>query len=177
MNSNIKIVTSIIVVVLVLGGLFFWGRFKAPARSPAAAPNPSQTNLSSVLTTSESDFDFGTVSIKAGNASHNYKIKNTSDKPLTITKIYTSCMCTTATLVRGGPATSSGRIGPFGMPGHGIIPKISESFAPGEEAQVEVVFDPAAHGPSGVGRIYRIVYLETKEGSPLELRFTAEVIP
>jgi hypothetical protein len=81
-------------------------------------------------------------------------------------------MCTTATLV-----TPSGRRGPFGMPGHTPIPSIRERLAPGEMAQVEVVFDPAAHGPAGVGRIDRTVTLQNDAGAPLELAFTAMVTP
>ena len=64
-------------------------------------------------------------------------------------------MCTEATLV-----TSTGKRGPFGMPGHAPIPAISERLAPGEMAEVDVVFDPAAHGPAGIGRIERNVTVQ-----------------
>lgn len=81
-------------------------------------------------------------------------------------------MCTVATLgIRGE------RFGPYGMPGHGFIPKIGQTINPNEEAIVEVVFDPAAHGPAGVGRIQRIITIENDSGQPLELQFTALVTP
>jgi hypothetical protein len=117
-------------------------------------------------------YNFGSVSMSAGNVAHRYTISNLGQAPVTITKLFTSCMCTTATLV-----TPSGRRGPFGMPGHAPIPSIREQLKPGEMAQVEVVFDPNAHGPAGVGRIDRTITLENDAGRPFELAFTAMVRP
>ena len=108
----------------------------------------------------------------AGNVSHLYWIKNISGDSLTITKLSTSCMCTVATLI-----TPAGKKGPFGMAGHGPTPRLVERLAPGETAQVEVVFDPAAHGPAGIGRTERIVTVGNDAGLPLELRFSAMVTP
>ena len=129
---------------------------------------------SHALTASEPFFDFGTISMAAGTVPHVFDIKNASQVPVTITKIYTSCMCTLATLV-----TSAGRVGPFGMPSHESIPNIQQTLAPNEEARVEIVFDPAAHGPQGTGKVRRIVYLETGGGpdSAFELTFEATVTP
>ena len=81
-------------------------------------------------------------------------------------------MCTEATLKIGSRAA-----GPFGMPGHGFAQRISETIRPNEEAAVEVVFDPAAHGPAGVGRIERAVYLENSASEALQLKFSATVTP
>lgn len=81
-------------------------------------------------------------------------------------------MCTTAVLV-----IDDKRSGPYGMPGHGFIPKINETMNVGEEATVEVIFDPAAHGPAGVGRIERKITIENNAGQSLELEFTALVTP
>ena len=92
--------------------------------------------------------------------------------PVTVRKLSTSCMCTTASLING-----SRRVGPYGMPGHGAIPTISETIAPGQEVTVEVVFDPAAHGPAGVGPVNRAVYVEDSTGAVLQLTFTATVTP
>lgn len=125
-----------------------------------------------VLAAAETDYDFGTVSMAAGNVSRRFAVKNPTSNPITLTKIYTSCMCTTASLVMG-----ERRVGPFGMAGHGFIPPISETLGAGESAEVEVVFDPTAHGPAGVGRIDRIIALENDGGAPLELRISANVTP
>ena len=63
------------------------------------------------------------------------------------------------------------------MGGHGFIPSINETINPGEEASVEVVFDPKAHGPAGVGKIQRVVTIDNNAGSPMELSFSALVTP
>ena len=81
-------------------------------------------------------------------------------------------MCTTAALTAGGK-----KFGPYGMPGHGAIPKIDGVINPNEEAVVEVVYDPAAHGPAGIGRIQRTVTLENTAGQPVELQVAATVTP
>ena len=53
------------------------------------------------------------------NVSHSFQNKNTGNLRLKF-KIYTSCMCTEATIVNG-----DSRKGPFGMPGHsGLSSKI-----------------------------------------------------
>lgn len=124
-----------------------------------------------VLVAEKKSYDFGTISMAEGKVSRTFTVKNTSTTPVVIKKVFTSCMCTTATLI-----TSDGKVGPFGMAGHAPIPEVNKTIAPGEEASVEVTFDPAAHGPSGTGKIRRVVYVE-QGGSdkPLELVFEANV--
>ena len=125
-----------------------------------------------LLAAEEKAFDFGTVSMAAGKVNHVFKIRNATTDPIVVEKLYTSCMCTEASLVIDGKKT-----GPFGMAGHGFIPKINKTIAPGVEAAVEAVFDPAAHGPAGVGPIARVIYLEEAGGGVLELNFSAVVEP
>lgn len=124
------------------------------------------------LKVSEKSYNFGTISMAAGKVKREFKIKNEGQDAVTISKLYTSCMCTSAKL-----ASRAGNFGPFGMPGHGIVPTISAAVEPGEEATVEVTFDPAAHGPAGVGRISRVVKIETETGGALELKIDANVTP
>ena len=155
-------------VVVVLFGIF-------RSQENITRPGPEterQVAAASPLASPEPFFNFGDISMAAGKVAHRFRIRNTGESAVTITKIYTSCMCTEATLM-----TPSGRKGPFGMPGHGANPGIFENIAPGGDAQVEVVFDPAAHGPAGIGPTDRIVTLRTGETPPLELRFTALVKP
>ncbi|MBI2317113.1 MAG: hypothetical protein HYU75_08940 [Betaproteobacteria bacterium] len=63
------------------------------------------------------------------------------------------------------------------MPGHGYIPALNEPLAPNEDAMIEIVFDPAAHGPAGVGPIERVVTIENNAAPPLELALSAVVTP
>lgn len=142
-----------------------------PAVSNTAG-NSQNSAASVILTAPEQEFDFGNISMAAGKVSHTFKIKNIAAEPVVVDKVYTSCMCTAASLEINGKKT-----GPFGMAGHGFIPKISKTIASGEEASVEAVFDPAAHGPAGVGPISRTVYLEEAGGGVLELNFSAVVEP
>lgn len=164
---------------LVIGGigttialvLLLWIAFPRTTTTPPSGQVASGKTIGG-LTVSEEGYDFGSISMAKGKVSHAFSVKNTADGPIVIAKLSTSCMCTTATLTVDGT-----RKGPFGMPGHGIIPKINQSIGPGKEAEVEVVFDPAAHGPSGVGRIDRLVYLESESGSKFEIGISATVTP
>lgn len=147
------------------------------SQQKAAAPEPEPQMHAAVqpggLVSARPHHDFGTISMAAGNVSTTYRIKNDGAAPLTIDRIYTSCMCTTAMLV-----TASGRKqGPFGMPGHGPLKAVRAQLAPGEIALLEVVFDPAAHGPSGIGRIERVVTVNAMGTPPLELGMVAMVRP
>lgn len=153
-----------VLALLILGSLYFLSRPKASENSKAGGQSPLQSL--------EPNFDFGTISMGTGVVQHSYKVKNSSENPIEIKKIYTSCMCTEASLVHGQE-----RHGPFGMPGHGIVPSVNETLAPGAEVEIEAVFDPAAHGPAGIGRVEREIFVETREGGQLALKFSAEVTP
>jgi len=120
----------------------------------------------------ESAFDFGSISMAAGKVTHRFWFRNESGSKVLIRRIYTSCMCTAATLVKGMKIINT-----YGMPGHGPLPAVNESLKPGEAAYVDVVFDPAAHGPAGLGPTQRVVTIESDAGQPVELHFVANVRP
>lgn len=168
-NGVNKTLITIIISISLMAGLIW-----------LAKPRPSdQNNLANltagvqgILTAEENKFDFGSISMTAGEVRHRFKIKNAGTDAVTIEKMYTSCMCTQAVLI-----LKEKQWGPYGMPGHGFIPKINQTLAAGAEAIVETVFDPAAHGPAGVGRVERTVVIENNAGQPLELSFSATVTP
>lgn len=167
MNYMNKTIISIIFGILILGSLVWIAK-------PNEQTNGTiSTTTANTLTIKEANnYDFGTISMANGKVSHQFKIKNTSAEAITINKIYTSCMCTTAELIVGDK-----RFGPYGMLGHGAIPKINQTINPNEEVTVNVVFDPAAHGPAGVGRIQRKIIIENSAGKPIEFLFAATVTP
>lgn len=166
--NNIK-ESSVIVGITILAFIgIIWIATPAP-KTPAEAS--ASASVSKILVAPETKYDFGTISMAAGKVAHLFKFKNTGAEPVTISTAYTSCMCTAATLIIDGV-----RKGPFGMPGHGFLPKLNELIPAGGEVQVEVVFDPAAHGPAGVGTIARSVMLETSSGTS-EMNFSAVVTP
>lgn len=127
----------------------------------------------SVLSAVENIFDFNTISMKNGEVSHRFEMKNNGEEPVFVEKVYTSCMCTTAFVVDA----SGKKHGAFGMPGHGPLPKANIEVKPGESIFADVIFDPAAHGPQGTGKIKRIVYFETNSriNSKFQLFFEANV--
>ena len=163
-----KTIIGIIVSILVLGGLVLIAR---PDASGSGATLPAASNAA--LSVEEANnYDFGTISMAEGIVKHQFKVKNTGGEAVVINKIYTSCMCTTASLMMGGK-----QLGTYGMPGHVAVPRINQTMSPNEEAIIEVAFDPAAHGPAGVGRIQRTVTIENNAGQPVELIFSAMVTP
>lgn len=169
MKKNSQKLTIGILFVLAAATIFWIARPASDVAEPVVAGTGTGSGR---LSATEASYDFGKVSMSAGKVSHDFTIKNSGSGSLVIEKLYTSCMCTSASLVLRGD-----KIGPFGMPGHGFVPGIRETMGPGEEAGVGVVFDPAAHGPAGVGRIERVVYLENNAGSPLQLKISATVTP
>jgi hypothetical protein len=148
-----------------------------PQVTKSAQPAPSATSTAGTrqagaLKARDARFEFGPISMAAGKVSHRYWFRNESGAPVLIRQVYTSCMCTTATLIKGMRV-----IGSYGMPGHGPLPAVNETLAPDEAAYVDVVFDPAAHGPAGLGFTERVVTIEPGAGAPLQVAFTAYVKP
>jgi hypothetical protein len=153
-----------IVVVVIL--LFAAGRF-------ASAPGSSGENSAAAALSSDSNtYDFGEISMSRGTVSKSFTLSNSTAAPVRISKIFTSCMCTTAIL-----KTPSGERGPFGMPGHGTVPAISEDIPSGGSRELVVTFDPAAHGPAGIGRIERTVSVIEGGGGAVEFTIRAAVTP
>jgi hypothetical protein len=173
-TTNKMLYALIVFSVIAIGfGIYQSQQKAATAQAAAPAAQVQTVQQPGALVSSRANYDFGTISMGAGKVSTTYRIKNEGAAPLALDKIYTSCMCTEATLI-----TASGRKqGPFGMPGHGPLKAVSGQLAAGETALLEVVFDPAAHGPSGVGRIERVITVEAKGAAPLELGMVAMVRP
>jgi len=170
---NKKTLNLIIGGLFVVGVIVFFAVYR-PSSVPTHSINPTQSvSGETLLSADELTLDFGTISMAKGDVSHQFKIKNPRAAPITITKMYTSCMCTSATLYKDEDKIA----GPFGMAGHGFIPKISKTLGTGEEATVLVIFDPKAHGPAGIGPIEREIYIETESGAPLVLQIKVNVTP
>lgn len=170
MKQQKELLIGFAAIVVILAGLIAISKISAAPKTSLAPASGAR----GILEAGETAFDFGEISMAKGAVAHRFRIENNSAEETSIARIYTSCMCTTANLIRGGK-----KLGPFGMPGHGLIPRLNQKIAPGEKAEIEVIFDPAAHGPAGLGPIERVVYLEnaSESGQMLELRIKARVIP
>ena len=159
------IINGLIIAVFV-GGLILMGVFGIFGDESEGTANAS------TLSSEHNTYDFGNVSMADGHVTHTFSIDNTNPEPIIVTKIYTSCMCTEASLIY-----QNEKKGPFGMQGHGPLPKVNQTIAPGESADILVDFDPTAHGPAGVGAIDRTVFIETADGGRMALQISANVTP
>lgn len=125
------------------------------------------------LTIKEKRFDLGDVSMADGLAFRKVELKNSGTADLEISSIKTSCMCTQAVLEVEGKKSPK-----FGM--HTSSAFWSENIKPGQSANLEVIFDPNAHGPNATGPITRTVTLVSNDGGKAGVKtnitFTAKVI-
>ena len=164
-DSKVLIAIVFTTLLLIGGGVFLLG-----GKSTAA---PEATSEVLGIEASPSFYDLGNVAINGGIVNKEYSIKNTTDVPIKLKKVSTSCMCTTASVQIGGKETKF-----FGMEGHGDAnPPVNIEVGSGEEGKVMVKFDPAAHGPQGTGPFNRVVYLTFSDpAGTKELTFSGTVV-
>lgn len=164
MNTKTIIIITLITVAVL--GFMVWGY------ASMAGPTQAQLSEKSSLTASETLYDFGTISMANGKVDHMFQITNPTSEDITINNLQTSCMCTAAYIVNG-----SSKVGPYGMPGMGGM-TAADSVIPAHGTQaIDVVFDPAAHGPAGIGDIDRTIDATQKNGGTLQLEIKAVVTP
>lgn len=171
MKANL--ISIVAAVLLLFIGIFIWG-YAGKSATTASVQGASRNGAASALTASETFYDFGTISMKKGNVTKEFTITNSSADDVLVPSLVTSCMCTTAYIVRADGSTA----GPFGMPGHsGMVPPANELIKAGESRTIRIVYDPNAHGPAGVGQIDRFVTLTDAKGGTLEIEVKALVTP
>ena len=176
--NKIKSIVSVLLVLVVVG-LVWWSKsIEQPKVNSISADeltnsHPARTG-DAILTASETFYDFGIISMKNGNVSGMFQVTNSTDQDIAVPSLTTSCMCTTAYILGVGGERSR----PFGMPGHGgTVPKTNAAIKSGEAMDIEVVYDPNAHGPAGVGLIERFVFLEDENGKIIEFKIKVNVTP
>jgi len=169
MKNNKEIIIIVAILALTVAAIALI-RFN---RTPSALPETLAASVTEGTFVSGAQvFSFGKVSMRDGVVRHDFKLKNDSGEAMRITSVSTSCMCTKAVVV----APDGEKQGPFGMPGHGGSSSADIAVPAGEEVTVQVVFDPAAHGPAGVGRVSREIGLTTDKGQTV-MSFVADVMP
>lgn len=168
MNKTRNLILTGVGILILIAIVLFFDLIGGGNKTPKSAYSNNNLTAEHFL------YDFGAISMKNGNVSHRFAFKNENSETITIKKIYTSCMCTTATLIDN----KGEKRGTFGMPGHGDLSNIGFQIAGGETIEIEAIFDPAAHGPEGIGLVKRIVYIETdlKSNPNFQLAIEAEVI-
>ncbi len=170
MNQQLKQILILLglVAVVVIGLVWFSNSSKT--KMPTAVINSESAG---VLTFDKSQYDFGKVSMANGKVSKDFILENKSRNNVEVGEVYTSCMCTEAELKVGDRIA-----GPFGMQGHGLARNANLVVKSGETLTVKAIFDPAAHGPAGVGPIERQIAVYTDTGKePIVLNFKAVVTP
>ena len=125
------------------------------------------------LETFQTDFNFNNIKYSGGKVTHIYKVKNIGDKDLQIANLATSCMCTDVYFKKGNEQGPS-----FGMKGMTAPSTWTGNLKPGETAEIVGVFDPAYHGPSGIGPVQRTLSFETNDPDHpyVELNFEGVVV-
>ena len=169
MNNIKTIALSLILFAAVIGALIWFNGENNELKTAAI----NNGDVGGILTADETNYDFGNIGIKNGLITHKYILENMSGKMVKIGEVSTSCMCTSAKLEIVGKI-----YGPFGMPGHGGgLTKAGAFVNPGEKVVVEATFDPAAHGPAGIGEVLREIYIDTGAEKPIVLGFKVNVTP
>jgi len=161
---------GVIALIVIIGGVA-WGLLGAGKTDPSSV---SSSGGASKIVLEPSQWDAGEISMANGKYSRTVTVKNSGDAPLKIMGVQTSCMCTSASLT-----VNSEKSPAFGMPGHGRAPLWDGmEIAPGAEGQLEIIFDPLAHGPDATGKVVREVYLRTNDPKNKEavVKFTANVV-
>ena len=166
--NNIKTISLSLILFAAVIGVLVWFNDGKKRLEPAAVGGLS----GGALIAKETYYDFGNVGIKNGLVNHEYILENASGKTVKIGKVSTSCMCTSAQLKIGDKT-----YGLFGMPGHGGASKANAIVKPGEKVFVKAIFDPAAHGPAGIGEVSREIYIDTGAAEPIILGFKVNVTP
>ena len=128
----------------------------------------------SPLKAAQDRYEFGAVPINGGDVEHVFQVANEGSEPVSLVSVYTSCGCTTAVL----EFADGSKEGPFGMPGHNLPIRLERPrrLGPGEIVKVRAIFEPAAHGPSGLGSVMRTVNLHTSDGGGIQVTFSANVV-
>ncbi len=125
----------------------------------------------SSLTVDRPEHDFGRVPIDSGSVETVFHIVNDGPDVMRLLSVSTSCGCTKALAEFADGST----VGSFDIPDDGDTADAGKIVRPGEAFRVRVEFDPAAHGPDGVGRLLREIVLATLGGSQTRLVITADV--
>lgn len=163
-ERNIIIAVLVVSLLILGGGIFLLSQTSYNTKQDVTLSQNAKVEVS------EKTFDWGEIKYSKGNVTKTFIIKNIGSDPLKLYNIKTSCACTKANL------TIEGKLSPdFNM--HSKSSWIGE-VPPGKETILNIIFDPAFHGPTGVGPMERLVSLQTNDlSSPtLEFKLTGNVV-
>src|ERR1035437_10209917 len=158
MEKKVIIIGTIITVLILVISIVWM------SSTNVEAPQVSASQNAKAYTIDATSADWGQIPMSKGDVTKIFRIKNTGTDVLKLFNIKTSCHCTKAYVTIDGTDSPN-----FGM--SGISSWVGE-VAPGKEAKLTVVFDPAYHGSAGIGPITRYTSVETNDSSNPKLTFT-----
>lgn len=156
-DTKLVIVLTISTLIILFGGIFL-------VTKTTQTPEVTMSQNAKAYVVDPTSFDWGNIPINEGDATKTFIIKNTGSDVLKLMNVKTSCHCTKAYVTIDGKESPN-----FGMSG---ISSWVGKVAPKKEAKLTVIFDPAFHGPQGVGPINRFVLVETNDKGNSKLTFT-----
>lgn len=117
-----------------------------------SSPTTADSNVAGPVFVSEQGLfhDWGNINIMGGNVTKSFTLTNNNPNSLLLTGAVTSCMCTSAQFTLKDNSKSP----VFGMHENATW---TYEVQPNESFEVNVIFDPLAHGPSATGPVQRIV--------------------
>lgn len=151
------ILITLFTLVILFGGITLISNF-------TSTPQVSASRNAKAQTQDPTSFDWGTIPMNEGKVTKTFTIKNLGTDTLEVFNVKTSCHCTQANVTIDGTTSQN-----FGMSG---ISSWIGKVLPGKEARLNVIFDPAFHGPAGVGPINRFVSVETNDKGNSKITFT-----
>ncbi len=156
-EKKILLASVVLTLILLIGGIFL-------VTNSTVGPAQVTASQNTKALVDQKNYDWGQIPFGGGNVSKTFTIKNSGTDILKLANVKTSCHCTKAQVEIDGQTSPY-----FGM--NGISSWIGQ-VTPGKEAKLTVIFDPAYHGPQGIGSINRLVSVETNDASNQKIEFS-----
>lgn len=157
MSNNRLIFTILIGVVALMGsGVYLAAKLGTPANV--------RMNKDALLSVTETDKELGDISIDQDLVVTDFLIKNVGSESLALYNLTTSCMCTVVQVQIGDVISPEFKMGDRST--------YVANVPPGEAATIKLIFDPAFHGPNGLGEVTRQAMMRTNDPREPKLVFT-----
>lgn len=156
-EKRLIIILTTITTVILFGGIYILS-------STTNTPQVAKTQNAKAYVALPTSYDWGNIPYGGGVVQKIFTIKNSGTETLKLFNVKTSCHCTKAYVTVNGSSSPN-----FGMDS---LSSWTGEVEPGKEAELTVVFDPAYHGPSGIGPITRFVSVETNDRANSKITFT-----
>ncbi|OGH21552.1 MAG: hypothetical protein A2958_02375 [Candidatus Levybacteria bacterium RIFCSPLOWO2_01_FULL_38_13] len=153
---------KIVVFIIFLTAVILFGGVFVLSDSTNTSQVTSSTNAKAQIP--QKEHNFGNIPYSGGNVEKAFIIKNVGSDTLKLSNVRTSCHCTKARISVDGEESPS-----FGM--DGISSWVGE-VGKSRQAKLIVTFDPAFHGPQGIGPVNRFVSVDTNDKNNSQLTFT-----